>query len=350
MKVIYLTQLAKLEIGESEKPEIVNPKDILVKMKSVGVCGSDIHYFQHGRIGDQIVQFPYVEGHEGSGVVEAVGPEVRKFKAGDRVVIDPAIFCGHCNQCKAGRFHTCFNLKFLGTPASETHAGLDGCLREYIVMPEASLFHLPEQFDFEDGALFEPLTIGYYAVELGQLKAGQTIAILGTGPIGLSVMSAAQYKNPQAIYTTELLPYRLELAHKMGAKASFNSNEVDSVKEIIKQEPEGVDVVFECAGQQETIDQAIKLLKPGGILVLVGIPQENRISIDLNFARRKEIRIQNVRRQNDCTQLTIDAVVKHQTNLSPFKTHRFIPEQAQEAFELVQNYRDGVVKAFINWE
>lgn len=350
MKVVYLTELEHLEVANGPKPKIQNPNALLIKIKSVGVCGSDVHYFKHGRIGRQIVKFPYVVGHECAGIVEAVGSAVKNFKPGDRVVVDPAISCRKCRQCQVGRYHTCENLKFLGTPASATSAGLDGCLSEYIVMPELSIFALPASFSFEDGALMEPLTIGYYSVVKGEIQPEQTAAILGTGPIGLSVLTILQLKSMKAIYTTDLIPERVAIAQKMGATHSFNSDQVNAVSQILEREPAGVDLVFECAGEQATIDEAIELLKPGGTLVLIGIPQAERISGDIDLLRRKEIRIQNIRRQNECTQPTINAIEANKSDLSLFKTHRFAPEQAQAAYELVGNYQDGVIKAFINWD
>jgi len=350
VKVVYLTRLNHLEMGSSARPELENPTDVLIQIKSVGVCGSDVHYFQFGHIGSQVVEFPYVVGHECAGVVAAVGAGVSRFRVGDRVVVDPAIPCYQCSQCAVGRFHTCKNLRFLGTPASKTSLGMDGCMREFIVMPEKSLFDLPAQFDFEDGALLEPLTIGFYAVEKGETRAGQTAAILGSGPIGLSVLTTIQFKKPGAVFCTDLIAERVETAKKLGVTQSFNSARVNSVEKILEQAPEGVDLVFECAGQQETIDEGVRLLKPGGTLVLIGIPQVSRISGDIDLLRRKEIRVQNIRRQNECTGATIDAIAAHVVDLTPFKTHRFAPEESQQAFGLVQAYRDGVIKAFINWD
>jgi len=350
LKAIYLTGLKRMELGESRKPEIQQPHDILIKIRSVGVCGSDIHYFKHGQIGRQVVQFPYIAGHECSGEIEAVGAKVTKFKPGNRVIIDPAISCFKCSQCRSGRYHTCKNLRFLGTPASQTSNGLDGCLQEYIVMPEHSVFHLPDEYSFEDGALFEPLTIGYYSLLKSEVKPDQTIAILGTGPIGLSVLMAGKFFHIKSSYTTDLIPERINAAKALGSTASFNSNTTNSVDEILQLEPDGMDCVFECAGQQETIDQGINLLKPGGTLVLIGIPTFQRISGEIDLLRRKEIRIQNIRRQNVCTELTIQAFQQQPANFNLLKTHHFTPARAQEAFELVENYQDGVIKAFINWD
>ncbi|MBN2089910.1 alcohol dehydrogenase catalytic domain-containing protein [candidate division KSB1 bacterium] len=350
MKAIFLTGLRRLEIGETRKPQLKQANDILIKIKSVGVCGSDIHYFKHGQIGRQVIQFPYIVGHECSGEIEAAGNGVTRFKPGDRVVIDPAISCLDCRQCQAGRYHTCKNLRFLGTPASKTSIGLEGCLQEYIVMPEHSVFKLPDEYDFEDGALFEPLTIGYYSLQKSEAKHNQTMVILGTGPIGLSVLLAGKFLNLKSSFTTDLIPERIQTAKMLGSTASFNSNMVNSVDEILKLEPDGVDYVFECAGQQETIDQGITLLKPGGTLVLIGIPSFQRISGDIDLLRRKEIRIQNIRRQNACTESAIQAFQNQPVNFNLLKTHHFTPNQAQEAFQLVKNYQDGVIKAFINWE
>ena len=176
------------------------------------------------------------------------------------------------------------------------------------------------------------------------------MAVLGSGPIGLSVLVAMNFLKPTAIYNTDLIPERVTIAEKMGATAAFNAETTDPVAEILAREPLGVDMVFECAGEQDTIDQAIELLKPGGTLVLIGIPEADRISGNIDLLRRKEIRIQNIRRQNECTQKTIDAVQRFKPDLAPLKTHSFTPEQSQEAFELVEARKDGVIKAFINWD
>ncbi|MCI0514362.1 alcohol dehydrogenase catalytic domain-containing protein, partial [candidate division KSB1 bacterium] len=263
-------------------PSRQDANDVLIKIKAVGICGSDVHYFQNGCIGQQVVKFPYIIGHECAGEVVAVGRSVTGFKPGDRVVVDPAISCRTCSQCRAGRFHTCQNLQFLGTPASATTAGLDGCMREYINMPEQSLFHLPAALSFEDGALIEPLTIGHYAVLKSEATPGQTIAILGSGPIGLSVLTMLRMQHFSKIFCTDLIPARVAVAMQLGATQSYLAHAEPVVERILRQAPEGVEVVFECAGQQETIDQGIELLKPGGILVLIGIPTTTRISMNID--------------------------------------------------------------------
>jgi L-iditol 2-dehydrogenase len=274
--------------------------------------------------------------------VKAVGRAVTRVKAGDSVVVDPAIACNDCDQCKRGRKNTCRNLKFLGCPGQ---AG--GCLCEYIVMPEDCCFPIDGKITFEQGVLCEPLAIGVYAVKQAFLPENAAITILGAGPIGLSCLVSAGVENVNACYVTEKIEERVEAARKNGATWTGNPNKEDIVKKILRQAPAGVDVVFECAGQQETIDQAVELLKPGGKLMLVGIPRLERISFTIDKIRRKEITIVNVRRQNDCTQTAIDLIGSGEINVDFMITHRFTLEQTQQAFDMVAEYRDGVIKTLI---
>lgn len=342
MKAIVLTGIRQMEMANVPEPTIKKDDEVLLKVEVVGVCGSDVHYYETGRIGSQIVEYPFVVGHECAATVEAVGSAVTRVKVGDGVVVEPAIACNNCDQCKQGRKNTCRNLKFLGCPGQ---AG--GCLCEYIVMPEDCCFPIDDKITFAQGVLCEPLAIGVYAVKQACISENTDIAILGSGPIGLSCLVSARAENANACYVTEKIEERVEAAKKSGATWVGNPNKEDIVKEILRLEPAGMDVVFECAGQQETIDQAVELLKPGGKLMLVGIPRLERISFIIDKIRRKEITIVNVRRQNDCTQMAIDLVAAGETNVDFMITHRFKLEQTQQAFDMVAEYRDGVIKALI---
>jgi L-iditol 2-dehydrogenase len=342
VKAIVLTGIRQMEMANVPEPTIKKDDEVLLKVEVVGVCGSDVHYYETGRIGSQIVEYPFVVGHECAATVKAVGRAVTRVKVGDGVVIEPAIACNNCDQCKRGRKNTCRNLKFLGCPGQ---AG--GCLCEYIVMPEDCCFPIDDKITFEQGVLCEPLAIGVYAVKQACLSENTAIAILGAGPIGLSCLVSARAENVNVCYVTEKIAERVEAAKKNGATWVGNPNKKDIVKEILRLEPAGVDVVFECAGQQETIDQAVELLKPGGKLMLVGIPRLERISFIIDKIRRKEITIVNVRRQNDCTQMAIDLIAAGEINADFMITHRFKLEQTQQAFDMVAEYRDGVIKALI---
>lgn len=342
MKTIVLTGIRRMEMVEMPKPTIKRDDEVLLRIKAVGVCGSDVHYYETGRIGSQIVKYPFVVGHECAATVEAIGRAVTRVKIAGNIVVEPTMACNNCDQCKRGRKNTCLNLKFLGCPGQ---AG--GCLCEYIVMPEDCCFPVDGKITFEQGVLCEPLAIGVYAVKQACISENTDIAILGAGPIGLSCLVSAVAENANACYVTEKIAERMEAAKNNGATWVGNPNKGDIIKGILKLEPAGMDVVFECAGQQETIDQAVELLKPGGKLMLVGIPRLERVSFMIDKIRRKEITIVNVRRQNECTQTAIDLIAGGKINVDFMITHRFQLEQTQQAFDMVADYRDGVIKALI---
>lgn len=344
MKAMVLTGFRQIKITDRKAPVIANPDEVLIKMTSVGVCGSDVHYYRNGRIGSQVVEYPFTVGHEGAGIIEAVGPAVHSLKPGDRVAIDPAMPCHECDQCKKKRFHTCRKLKFLGCPGQA-----EGCLAEYLVMPAGSCIRIPDNMTLDQAALSEPLAIGMYAVHLAGEMRGKKVGILGSGPIGISVMLAAKAEGCSVVYMTDKIEPRLHLARQMGAGWTGNPDKIDIVDEIKKSEPFNLDIVFECCGQQEAADQAVKLLCPGGKLMVVGIPTFDRWSYDVDDTRRREITIQNVRRQNEMAEKTIEYIASGRIIPDKMQTHDFSFSQVAEAFELVDAYRDGVMKAMIHF-
>lgn len=342
MKSQMLTAIGQIEPREVPVPAILRSTDVLLKVAYVGVCGSDVHYYETGRIGSQIVQFPFTVGHECAATVVDFGPAVTGLEKGEPVVVEPAVSCGQCDQCKAGRPHTCRQLKFLGCPGQ-----IEGCLSEYLVMPAECCFPTKDKITLQQGVLCEPFAIGVYAVRQSQLQPGQTAAILGAGPIGLSCLAAAQVQAAEKIVMTEKIPERIKIAENAGAAWVSSPADEDIVAAILKQQPGGVDVVYECAGQQETLDQAVELLKPGGRLMVIGIPREQRISFCPDLVRRKEISIINVRRQNHCTQKAMDLVANGSVDLDFMITHTFDFDRTPQAFELAAGYSDGVIKALI---
>jgi len=333
-----------MELRDVPRPEVRRDTDVLVKMGAVGVCGSDVHYYETGRIGSQVVQYPFTVGHECAGVVAEVGKGVKRLKAGDRVAIEPAMSCHECDQCRAGREHTCRKLRFLGCPGQA-----EGCLSEYIVMPQECCFPIPESMSLAEAALSEPLSIGVYAVKLAGAVKGARIAILGTGPIGLSVLLAACHQRAGAVYATDKIDARLAVARTLGAVWTGNPSAGDVVAGIAAREPLGLDMVFECCGEQDAVDQALRLVRPGGKVMMIGIPRVDAIAFSMDLMRRREICVQNVRRQVHCVQAALDMIASRAVNASPMITHRFPFERTVEAFDLVAGYRDGVVKAMIEW-
>lgn len=344
MKQVVLTGIREMEIIEVNIPIILNSNEVKIRLTSIGVCGSDIHYYSDGKIGTQVVQYPYPVGHECSGIIEEIGADVINIKIGDLVVVDPSVHCGECDQCKAERPHTCRNNKFLGCPGQ-----LDGCLAEYIVMPDFTCFPVTGKLNSIQAALIEPLTIGVYTVKLAQIENKFTsVGIFGAGPIGLSVLMKLLADGINNIGIIEPLEYRRKKAKEIGANYLINP-ESEIVERIIQQKEEYLlDVVFEASGEQDSVTNAVKVLKPGGKLVLVGIPPEAQYVFNMDLMRRKELTIINVRRQNHCVEEAIELVVNGQIDVEKMVTHNFTLEETSIAFDIVEGYKDGAIKAMIN--
>jgi len=342
MKAAALTGIREIKLIDIPKPEIQASDDVLIRIKSIGVCGSDMHYYKEGRIGTQIVNFPFIMGHEFAGEIVEVGSDVKDLKPGDKVAVDPNIHCGKCDQCLNGRPHTCLNGIAVGVPGQ-----VEGCNTEYIVVPDRNCFVISDSMTYDEGMLVEPFSIGYYATSLaGDLK-GKNCAVFGFGPIGMSVFQALKMQDVKSTFISEKLDYRCEMADKQGADLVVNPDNEDieiKGKELAEY---GFDVAFDATGSQEAVDDAIRLLKPGGMLLIIGIPDFDRWSFRADEMRRKELTIRNVRRQNGYEQKAIDAIAQGKVDLKPMVTHRFTLEDTAKAYELVAGYKDGVMKAVI---
>ena len=345
MKAMQLTGIKQIEMLDVPDPQIINATDVVIKMQCVGICGSDIHYYDTGKIGSQVVKYPYTVGHEGAGEIVAVGKGVSTVKPGDRIAVEPAMPCWQCDQCKSGRHNTCRKLRFLGCPGQA-----EGCLSEYLVMPETSCFKISETMTMQEAALSEPLAIGVYAVKKSIPMQNAKIGVLGTGPIGFSVFMPAIAQGAAAVYATDKLDARLDHAKKAGVNWTGNPKSSDIIGNILKEEPLGLDAVFDCCGDQEALDQAIEILKPGGKLMIIGIPRFDRFSFPVDQLRRKEICLQNVRRQCDCVEDALGMIERKDFDVNIMATHHFSFEQTKEACDLVADYKDGVLKAMVHFD
>jgi L-iditol 2-dehydrogenase len=313
-------------------------------MSVLGICGSDIHYYTQGHIGSQKAVFPFTVGHEGAGVVVETGTSVKKVKPGDKIAIEPAMPCWECDQCKAGRHHTCRKLKFLGCPGQA-----EGSLMEYIVMPEESCFPLEGNLTADHGSISEPLAIGVYAVKKSYGVKDLNIGILGFGPIGMSVMLAAKAEGAANVFVSEKINERLAISEQEGAAITGNPLNEDIVKKFLEKEPLGLDIIFECCGQQDAFDQAVELLKPGGKVVVVGIPEFDRWSMNVETTRRREMSLQFIRRQVDCVEQALDMMKSGKIKVERMVSHRFPFARTKEAFDLVADYKDGAMKVMIDF-
>jgi L-iditol 2-dehydrogenase len=332
-----------MALAEMEKPSEIGPDEVLIQIKSIGVCGSDVHYYTEGRIGSQVVKYPFLVGHECSGIVEKCGKNVSNVTAGDLVVVDPSIHCGTCDQCLAGRSHTCRNNRFLGCPGQ-----IDGCLTEYIVMPAYTCSPVTGRLDATEAALIEPLSVGVYSVRLaGITDQGSRCAIFGAGPIGLSILMKLLADGISSVGVIEPLNYRLEKAKQIGAAWLVNPDGKNVYGEVADREKLLLDVVFDASGDQGAINNALEILKPGGKLVLVGIPVSAKYTFNMDLMRRKELTVINVRRQNHCVEEAIELVAGRKINVKQMVTHYFQLREVSAAFDVVAGYKDNVIKAMI---
>ena len=343
MKVAYFTGLRELEVCETPTPQLRRPDQVLLRIDRVGVCGSDVHYYTEGRIGKSAVQYPATLGHECSGTVVEVGSAVARLAPGDRVAVDPAMACGECDQCRAGRLNTCRKIQFMGYPGQAL-----GAVAEYRVVPAQNCLPIPAGMTLDQAALAEPLSVGLHAVRLGEVGPAARVAIFGAGPIGLSVLLCAKAVAPCTVYVTDLLDERLAVARQCGADWTGNAGQDRVTAAIAEHEPWGLDLVFECSGDPACINQAMELLTPGGTLVLVGIPPTVEVGFDIHQMRVRELTFKNVRRQKGCVAPVLRLIHEGYINPAPMLTHRFPLMQIKEAFDLVAGYRDGVVKAIVD--
>jgi L-iditol 2-dehydrogenase len=304
-----------------------------------------VHYYRDGRIGNRVVTDPLVLGHEFAGEVAVVGPGVTGWEVGERVAVDPTVPCGQCPFCRQGLIHVCPSVNFSGTPPT------DGGYQEFFLTRPENLHRLPPALSVAEGAMVEPLAVAVHAVNLAQLKPGETVAILGAGSIGLTVLQVARDRGARVVVVSEPLPTRRALAKKLGAAQTLNPQKEEPVASALGlTDGLGPDVVFECAGTLGTPQQAIDMCRPRGRLVWVGIPPGDTITLSIHEARRKELTLTMARRFLATYPQAIDLAASHRADLTCLITHRFGLAETEAAFALVEQYADGVIKALIEPE
>ena len=334
-----------LRVEDLPDPPPPGPGEVLIRVTAAGICGSDLHSYNHARIGDTHVSSPLVLGHEFAGVVErcgegAVAGDGRPLSAGLRVAVDPATPCGRCDMCQKGDTHICRALHFCGLFPD------DGSFRETLVSPARSCFALPPGIDDEEGAMLEPLGVAMHAVGLCRIVPGETVALYGAGPIGLLILQLLRNAGAAPVYVVEPLPWRLSLALRFGGIPVNPA--ADPVAEIMRTTGgRGADVAVEAAWADSSVQNAAGSTVPGGRVVLVGIPAGNRLSLDHANARRKELSFLFSRRMKHTYPEAIRLVEKKLVDLRSLITHRFPLAELPAAFALNARYGDGVVKVII---
>jgi len=328
--------------GPAELPDepAPGPGEVLVHPVACGVCASDVHYWQHGHIGDQVItSYPYALGHECAGVVVEVGRGVTDVAPGQRVAVEPGITCGRCRPCREGRENICPNVRFLATPMYH------GAMRETILTPARNVEPMPDSMTFEQAALCEPLGVGIHATRLAGVSEGETVAIFGAGPIGLSTAVAAKCRKARRIVIAEPVAERRALAEDMG----FESIDIDPdpVEQIRKITDGGADATFEAAGDLRAMAWTTASARLGGRATIIGIPAEDSVSFDIHNIRRAELTIFNCRRSNRTLPEAVRMIAGPGAQISKIATHRFPVSEAGRAFELSSRRADGVVKAML---
>jgi L-iditol 2-dehydrogenase len=337
-----------LRVEQLSEPRPPSKGEVLVRVDAAGICGSDLHAYLDAEIGDSKLRSPLVLGHEFAGTIEAVGQnavdeESMPLQVGMRVAVDPAQPCGTCELCLRGHPNLCTNLHFCGLYPD------GGCLCERIVMPARSCFPLPESLDAESGALLEPLGVALHAVALAKPNAGESAVIVGAGPIGLLILQAAKHAGMNPVYVVEQLPWRLNLADKFGG-VPLDSARTDAVERLkILTLGRGVDTAFEAAWADQSVQLAAEMVRNGGRLVLVGIPRDDKLTMNHSTARRKGLTVFLSRRMKHTYPKAIELVGKGLIDLKGLVSHRFLLADAPRAFALNADYRDNVVKVMITY-
>lgn len=336
-----------LRIDRVPLPPPPEPREVLLQVNVTAICGSDLHTYLHGQIGDTELKSPLILGHEFSATVIVSGPDARDgtghpLKVGERVAVDPSIPCGECEFCRKGHPNLCRNLRFCGLWPD------DGSLREFMLMPGRNCFPVPDSIDDIEAALLEPLGIAIHAVDLAKLKIEESVAVLGAGPIGLMILEITQLAGAHPIIVTERLPWRVDMARRYGADIVIDITKEDPVQAVMEAtDGRGADVVFEAAWGGEAVAQAAEMACPGGQLVLVGIPSDDVMTMRASAARRKGLTIKMCRRMKHIYPRAIRLAKQGKVHLLDMVTHRFPLDRAAEAFELSAHYRDNIVKAVI---
>lgn len=341
MKVAVMNGIGNM--GFTERP-IPAPKadEVLVKLEYVGICGSDIHYYETGAIGNYVVEPPFVLGHEPGGTVVEIGSEVKHLKVGDRVALEPGKTCGHCEFCRRGEYNLCPDVVFFATPP------VDGVFQEYVAHEAALCFKLPENVSTLEGALIEPLAVGFHAANQGGAHAGQTAVVMGAGCIGLVSMMALKAEGVSKVYVVDVMQKRLDKAMELGADGVINGKEQDVVQAVLELTGgAGCDLAIETAGAEITTRQTISFAKKGAAIVLVGYSSTGEMNLPMSLALDKELTFKTVFRYRHIYPMAIEAVASGKVNLKGIITDIFDLDDIQNAMDRSISDKADIVKAVV---
>lgn len=341
MKTAVMQGIGKMELIERPVPE---PKadEVLVKIEYVGICGSDLHYYESGAIGDYIVKPPFVLGHEAGGTVVKVGEDVTHLKVGDKVALEPGKTCGKCEFCREGKYNLCKDVIFFATPP------VDGVFQEYAAHEAALCFKIPDNMDTMEAALIEPLAVGFHAAKQGKAQLGQTAVVFGAGCIGLVSMMACMAMGVSKVYVVDIMQNRLDKAKELGASEVINGSECNAAEKIMKLTGgRGADLAIETAGTEITVNQAIHAVRKGSNIVLVGYGKSGKMNLEMSLALDKEVTFKTVFRYRHIYPMAIEAVASGKVNLKGIVTNIFTLDDIQNAMDRSVEDKANIVKSVI---
>jgi L-iditol 2-dehydrogenase len=316
------------------------PGEVQVHVEAVGVCGSDMHAYSEGAVGGAANLYPMLLGHEPAGRIVKTGAGVNGLAAGDRGALEPAHYCYHCEFCLSGHHNVCANIRFLSTP------GHPGFFRELVNLPAANFLPISVEMSYGEAALAEPLAVAIHSLHLAAIGPGETVAVIGAGPIGLLTIAALRATQAGRIWAVDPLAHRREMARAMGADAVLEPGE--AVNEIIAGTGQrGVDCAIDCAAGEETTSQAAQMTRNAGRVVLTGIHTSQFVKVDASAMRRKELTLFNVRRSNHETGEALELLAAHPAWFARLLTHSRDLDHIDEAFRIASQYRDGVGKMIV---
>ncbi|HYL39106.1 MAG TPA: alcohol dehydrogenase catalytic domain-containing protein [Bryobacteraceae bacterium] len=341
MKSAQLVAPRTIEVQEMPLPADPAPGEVLVKLGSVGICGSDMHWYLEGSIYGLAAVYPQVLGHEPAAEVIAMGSRVTKFRPGQRVSIEPTISCGRCEWCRRGQHNNCPTSRFMGSPQAP------GLLREYAIIPAHNATLVPESFSYTQASLIEPVAVIMHMLELVEIRPGDSVAILGAGPMGLLAACVARHAGAAQVLMADKLPHRIGMAQDLVATAAVPMGQFGELV-LDRTRGRGVDIAIDAAGAAETINAALAVTRLGGTFALIGIPNHTPVGVDLFSLQAKEIRFLPVKRSNHQSEPAI-ALLTSGAIPESIVTHRVGLEQAPGAFRMLAEYRDGVGKLAIEF-
>lgn len=341
MRAAVMSETGRIQVKERPVPEI-GPDDVLVRIGYVGVCGSDMALFENGYIGESVVPGPMVLGHEASGVVVAVGADVTGLEPGTRVALEPGVPCLNCPVCKEGRYNLCPDVYFWASlPVTE------GAFQEYVRHPASFCHPLPEGVGLLEGALIEPLSVAFHAIARSGIGLGDRAVVLGAGCIGLLTLLALRAAGVRDVVVVDLVENRLALARKLGAETINAGETPDLFAALSARFGAGPDVVFETAGNRVTMDQAIRIAKPGGTLTFVGYTKDGRADLNVNLLIDKELTLTSVFRYRNIYPQAIAAVASGAVPLDDIVSAIYDLDDVQRGMEHAVHNKADVTKCVI---